>query len=395
MRLLSEGALHVPIAGAQLPDPNLVLAGLVTIRENGFMLVIPDTEVAQQSVEALEPSDPGEGPLLYKGIVDLANTRGKKVGPAMVILVDLPWSYASCIYNSVQFRGSAAQQFKVLGFATEEGAVGKPLRTAVRDLSTLWIGEMDAEAAQEYISAAEGPFESGHDGNPLEPEEMDTVAALQQRVVQLEQELRHRPAVAQAPLPIIPEMPSTTSAVGESFQPSSGRFWRGTPGPHLTPGEWDKIKALVGATRPRVASAEQRRPHVPPQLQAQEALFADVEREAIEEDFGLAVDPLQNVALTASQDPMQSVLLASLQQNQLLLQKLVGGRSSDPVLRALGGGGSDSGSGSSSSGVRGCLARGVFIKASRDLNVVAETVRISALRELGLTQDREDSNLLT
>lgn len=126
--------------------------------------------------------------------------------------------------------------------------------------------------------------------------------------------------------------------------------------------------------------------------QAQENLYADVEREAAEEDLGV-VDPLQLMAASSSQDPMQAMLLESLQQNQVLLQKLVGGKTTDPVLKALSGGGSDNGSGGSSSGVRGCMAREVFVKAVQDLSLISTVVRNSAMRELGLTPDRLDSSL--
>ena len=132
----------------------------------------------------------------------------------------------------------------------------------------------------------------------------------------------------------------------------------------------------------------------PPAVQSQESLYVDLEREAVEEDLGHQVDPLQLLAQDPSADPIQSMLLASLQQNQILLQKLVGSRTNDPVLKALGGGGSDSASAGSSSGVRGCLARDVFIRAVQDLPTVAAVVRAAAIKELGLSPGTEDSNLL-
>ena len=301
-RLLSEEAtaatvpcVHVPIAEAQLPDPNLVLAGLVTIRENGFMLVIPHTEVSHQAVEALEPIDAGEGPLFYQGTVTLANTRGKAVGPSMVELVDLPWAYAECIFNSMQFRGAAAQQFKVLGFATQDGKAGKPLRESARELSTLWIGEMDADTAQEYISAAEAPMDPGLDGDPVEEE--DEVAKLQEQVRQLQQELQQRSRTTVPLMPTIQEQQALTPFATRASSRASGVFDGGNPGPHLTPGEWEKLKTMAGSPPPRVAAAENRRSQVPPQVQAQEALFADIEREAIEEDLGMPVDPVADCGL--------------------------------------------------------------------------------------------------
>jgi len=63
-------------------------------------------------------------------------------------------------------------------------------------------------------------------------------------------------------------------------------------------------------------------------------------------------------------------MFAQLQQNQILLQKLVQPRHHDPVLSALDGG-SASGGGSGS-GVRGCMARDVFVRSMSDLSRILE-----------------------
>lgn len=125
--------------------------------------------------------------------------------------------------------------------------------------------------------------------------------------------------------------------------------------------DWQKLNVLAGSPPPRVASVEQRRPTPSPLIAQQEGLYAEVEKEAMEDEMGVLMDPATLQAAPANMDPMQQIMWVQLQQNQALLARLIGNRTQDPVLRALGGGGQDSGGGSSSSGVRGCLARDVFI----------------------------------
>lgn len=78
-------------------------------------------------------------------------------------------------------------------------------------------------------------------------------------------------------------------------------------------------------------------------------------------------------------------------QNQLLLQKLLGNKHSDPVMASLAG---DSGSASSSSGVKGCMAREAYVKVIQDLSKVAEVVQSNAASELGISSLKIDANLL-
>ena len=88
-------------------------------------------------------------------------------------------------------------------------------------------------------------------------------------------------------------------------------------------------------------------------------------------------------------DPMQRMLALQLP-NQMLLKRLLP-KSQDPVLGALSG--SDSGSGGSSN-IKGCLAREAFQRAIVDLPRVGMQARLNALRELGLSADREDASLM-
>lgn len=151
-----------------------------------------------------------------------------------------------------------------------------------------------------------------------------------------------------------------------------------------------RLQRLAGVAPPRVAGAETRRNVVPPMTVQNDNLLVDLEREAQdaeEQAAMMAVDPQQ------LQDPMQKLFFAQLQQNNLLMQKIMGSKSQDPVLGALTTGGGDNATGSSS-GVKGCLAREAFLKVIADNHKLAEIVRVNAMRELGLEADREDSSLM-
>lgn len=89
---------------------------------------------------------------------------------------------------------------------------------------------------------------------------------------------------------------------------------------------------------------------------------------------------------------MQQLMVSQLQQNQILLQKLVAPRHSDPMISLLDGGAA-SGSGGNS-GIRGCLARDAFVKSMEDLPKIAQTVEANAAKELGVTADRIDMTLI-
>lgn len=72
----------------------------------------------------------------------------------------------------------------------------------------------------------------------------------------------------------------------------------------------------------------------------------------------------------------------------------MGPKHSDPLVGLLSGQ-SDGASGSGSNlGVKGCLARDAFVRASQDLALIATTVRRNALTELGYPPHREDGNLM-
>ena len=207
------------------------------------------------------------------------------------------------------------------------------------------------------------------------------VSELQRRIAELELELKAR---------------GDPSGLQGSVHPSGLRVKTpplfGAPGHQMSlqPADLQRLQHLAGAPPPRVHAADPRRKSVSFPVSLQDSALADLEKEAEEAELG----ETQMAALDGSEDPMQKILLAQLQQNSVLLKKLVSPKHADPIVGLLSGpndGASGSGSGL---GVKGCLARDAFVRASQDLALVAMTVRRNALNELGYHPSREDGDLL-
>ena len=372
-----------PITGAIMPDPNLVWSALVMRREGGFMIAVPTEELVHQAILDLVPSSECAEPMFFTGEIQLTNSRGKVLGSCQAELVDLPWPYVANFSPAVQFRGAAANQYKVVGFSFG-GQGGKPSADSLSELASLWLEDMDPLTAQEYVTGEELGEEEAAAVDP------DIVAQLQERIAQLESMVKEQ---GSAP-PVVPPVAETLTPRPHSPYRPMGLF-QGGQIQSVSAQDWAKLKTLAGAPPPRVASVETRRPAQSALMNQQEATYAEMEKEAAEDELGLGLDPALLQTAQQNMDPMQQVLFAQLQQNQVLLQRLVGSKVQDPVLKALGGGsGSDSGLGSSSSGVRGCLAREVFLKAAADLPTVSSMVKSAAIRELGISAHRADCNLL-
>ena len=163
-------------------------------------------------------------------------------------------------------------------------------------------------------------------------------------------------------------MPSTRPAPSRQ---AHGLF---NPSPGLSADDWATLRRLAGAAPTRTGRVEQVQlpdPAAGLQLESEfEALPpADV------------VDPQVELPLTGTS--MEMLLLASLRQNAVLLEKISGSsRSQDTIQHALGGPGSAS---DSSSGIKGHLAREAFLKQVGDLKRVSRVVESNALLELGLS----------
>lgn len=206
----------------------------------------------------------------------------------------------------------------------------------------------------------------------------------QARIAELEKLLAESQASAR-----LPKAPSSSTVLPTSKAPG---LFPDQARSQLSSAEWTKLQRLAGTPPPRVGSVEDRRQAPSRQVLFQDQTLAEVEKEA--EEPGLA-DQMMDVVLpaaTASSDPLAQILATQLQQNKLMMERLLGHRQTDPVLGALSGG--DSGSGSNSSGVKGCLAREAFLKAASDLPRVATVARTNALRELGLDDSRCEATLM-
>ena len=356
--------LYLTVESAAEPDggTDLVLCYLIFVRAGGMMLAIPKSDFVHATIQDSEASSEG-APEFSTVVVDMESSRGRRLGSSEVELVDLPWAFAPMFLVSSKIgllRGGSYIGFEI------EGQPVRPVRDSLQDLATSWIaGTMEEDTAQEYLTGEEVP------PSPTPPDEAQATQAAvlesqQARIAELEKLLAESQASAR-----LPKAPSSSTVLPTSKAPG------------LFPDQ---------ARRPRVGSVEDRRQAPSRQVLFQDQTLAEVEKEA--EEPGLA-DQMLDVALpaaTASSDPLAQILAVQLQQNKLMMERLLGHRQTDPVLGALSGG--DSGSGSNSSGVKGCLAREAFLKAASDLPRVATVARTNALRELGLDDSRCEANLM-
>ena len=151
----------------------------------------------------------------------------------------------------------------------------------------------------------------------------------------------------------------------------------------INPTDWARLQQLAGppptrGTRAGVGVGQQI-PSQQTQVTDQEnSLLLELDRGAME--AGEVEKLLTNEPVGST---MEQLLMTQIQQNSLLLQKLVAGKPAHPFMAALSG--SDSGSGSSS-GVKGCVARETYLKAIQDLVGIAEVVKQNAMAELGWQQ---------
>lgn len=366
---------------------------LIYVRSGGFMLIVPDEAEVTDYLTALGSEGDGDGAAFHSCSVEVETARGQTLGVADVCLVDLPWDAVSAFFPGTALKQSKFKQAAQLCLSVD-GKWARPNRISAEGMAENWISsEMDEAAAQDYHTAAEdepavgtapaitGPLAGRRSllqppRHPAGDSDGD-VAALQRRITGLELALHQRDQSQPGP------SSNPTMKTPPLFN-TSGR------NDVIRPEDLSRLQQLAGAPPPRVASAETRRGQVSSAVDQQDHLLAEMEKEAEETQVAeLGIDQIDGTA-----DPMSQILLAQLQQNALLLKKLVGPRHADPIVGLLSGS-SDPASGSAGgSGVKGCLAREAFIKASLDLPLIAQTVRRNALTELGLPAAREDGNLM-
>lgn len=378
-RALGSLVLHFP----QTSDgPGHAAAALVVYaRQGGFMIAVPGKEELSSYIEELDQFGASEKPGFFEGTAALETTRGRALGEGSVLLVDLPWEMLAHFTYASVLKSSSMTGVDVANWSVE-GVAARPVKQSVRELADEWIasgmGEMEA---QDYLTGEElldDPMQFHQPESQAAATQTSENAVLKKRIAELEAQLKAPPQLIQA-------APKPASGPGRL----SGLFAQ-SQAATLTDSEMVRLQRLAGVAPPRVAGAEPRRSVVPATTLQEDSLLVDLEREAQEPEEQIAMaqlDPQQ------FQDPMQKLLFAQLQQNNLLMQKIMGSKTQDPVLGALTTGGGDSASGSSS-GVKGCLAREAFLKVVADNHKLAEIVRVNALKELGFDAEREDGSLM-
>eukprot|EP00438_Fugacium_kawagutii_P033184 Skav219798 [mRNA] locus=scaffold147:115277:117782:- [translate_table: standard] len=387
-REAAQGALAAPASQRVLPEVFIDLneeetgfailaCHLAYIRQNGFMLVIPGNDHAHAVVESLGISEEA-APLFHVGVARLETIRGRDAGLIDVELVDFPWDLAGQ-FTFARTGRHAVPRARTLGF-TAVGETGqcRPQAASARELAAEWMTSMEESTAQEYLTGEEaGEDELLGDPEPELPAPSQEVVTLRAQIAELEQQLR-------AQQQVVAPRPSSASAV------KTPALFQADGAPQMSQSDWARLQHLAGSPPPRVSSGEVRRKQLAyPTVAKDEAAFANLEREAEEDDLALMTLP----ETMASSDPIHQMMFLQMQQNAALLKKLIS-RGADPVLGALtGGSGLDSGSGSSS-GVKGCLARDAYIKASQDLDAVQTVTRQNMLKELGLAAHREEGGTM-
>ena len=367
----------LPHSGSEEDDQatRFIMGHMVYSRAGGFLLVFPSSDEVREALVDLQPTDDSEGPAVHECDVELETARGRALGSTLALLVDVPTTLVGKFCSSATARSRGLNQGNTVQFVIDD-TMGRPSKTSVFLQADTWItGTMDHDTAQDYLTGEEEPNVDAEEPAGT----VSDVAALQARIHDLE-------ALVQQQQQSVPVKNVSNGPPGMP-RPKAPALFQESAGQGITSAEWEKLQKMAGAPPPRVASAEQRRSTPLPAVTEQENLFAHLDREAEEEQ---QVD----LAMVAAQtgDPLQQMMFQQLKQNQILLQRLVSPKFQDPVLGALAGG-SDGGS-SSSSGVKGMLARDVFIRAIQDLPKVAAIGQQNALRELGLDDSRLDSSLM-
>lgn len=374
-------AVHFALAveDAEEGDVTTGMGYMVYSRSGGFMMVVP---LKHASVRSTLDSWSEHGSPLAPGFLEtkvtLETSRGRAIGDATVELVDFSWGAASYLWHPSGTR----KEIKVLGFE-HLGQIGRPNKASAYVAADAWIsaGDMDEDTAADYAT--------GEELGPDEPEEPSMVngsfSGGSSATTDLGTRAAGSPASAFQSSTCSPSLAGGAYYGGDTYFQSPAFVWNTWP--------WSKLQKLAGPPPPRIGRAETRRGDVGPSTTAMDNAFLLEEREVEEptplEPLGGGMDLALGSLSTGG--ALEKLLAVQLQQNHLLLQKLVGQRSTDPVLGALSG--SDN-AGGSSSGVKGCVAREAFVKAMQDLPKVGRLARQQAMKELGIPFSQEDGSLM-
>lgn len=353
-RPLPPGYLVLPAPGEEDVE-RYVLAHFLRVRENGFMVVLPNIPEARDYIEGLTGEDGEPVALVQREQIQAETVRGRHLGPAQVLLVDVPWSGLEYFVKQQAIKGLPDRASRVLTLAVG-GTPGRPMAGDALDAANRWVDHLDMDTAQEYWASAQ---------EMLDGEAVD------------EEEPTEFPRVAAPPPPTVraKATPGPSRSTPQGVHHQGGLFGRGAG---LTEAELSRLRTLAGGAPARTGRVEQ-----------QALLQAPLAESGLqlEAEFGAIPPPEVEDPLQETLEPgtsMQSLLLAQLRQNALLLEKLVSQRSGDGVQDALASGSANGSDGSS--GIKGHLAREAFVKQVQDAKAVTAKVQANALAELGWSQ---------
>ncbi|CAL1144007.1 unnamed protein product [Cladocopium goreaui] len=299
----------------------------VVLRSRDF----PEGFITEAIETVLQEWVDGEGyPVAIYEAADavIETMRGRTLGTASVLLVDMPWLGAAQFRRPIALRRDATDSILRI---TVEDQIGRPRSNEAWAASEAWLLSKEPDdVLQEYYSADSGgggeefPEQiPGADHAPVGEDQSDVIRQMQARIQQLEAEAAGRTSLLAAPAPAQELFPMQMAAGG------------------LRQEDWDQLQKLAGpapkrAPRPEAATAYR----------------------------GEEFDTQAEVRLEA--------LLARM-----------GPRSSDPLSQVLSG---SSDSTQSSSGVKGCHAREIFIKHMEDLPMIARVTQRNVLQDMGYSQ---------
>lgn len=118
-------------------NPSLAICHVVQVRAHGFMLAIPNSPDVQDFLQSIDAGSM-ELPEFHGGVVELQSSRGKKIGEADILLVDLPWNYAPFFSRPVNLKTAAFRSHDVVQLTVAD-QVGRPGKASVLALAEAWI----------------------------------------------------------------------------------------------------------------------------------------------------------------------------------------------------------------------------------------------------------------
>ena len=362
----AAGALHQCLLAGPFGEEETVykaVSALVKCRENGFMVVLPASAELVDHLDTLV-DDQGEPVIVVKETqVQMETMRGRKLGETTVFLVDFPWDALNLFRASIPNRG--AQATEVLRFMVG-GTMARPNAASTSEACEVWIAEVADEEEhhfQEYLTAAEDldgvPAATMTPPGETVQDHQDVIRQLQARIVELETKA--------VPLP--------PAAETGAYRAERELFLGGGAGT-LDQQTWDKLRALAGPA-PKAGRHEKSVSVARATPARRAASTALVEAEAEVGD----PDELEQLSSTLT-DPFHRLMALQLKQNNQLMSKLLPKTCGDAITSALGVGGNEPGS--SSSGIRGCTAREVYLKQLDDAVMVSKAVLMNAQKDLGV-----------